>query len=216
MQKEINYLIFLVLLISAQPLSSQENKFGLTIEYSPNFSKLTDEVIDEKFKLSHNSLLRMTYQSKGKIKPTFGLGFLNTGELASSELSGTLGIESIKFIQNYTYIYIPIGAKINFKNLYILPELGVAINVSKTTKIVTDFSNGETEMETIEAVFNSGEFNKYGIPFSFSVGTKLTLNNLSFTTGLKGYYGLTQVVKNVPRNNHYFGIGLLLAMNFGI
>lgn len=198
----------------SQTLFSQENKkFGLTIEYSPNYSRLTNEVVNERFKLSHNALLRMSYNSVGKIKPTIGLGFLNTGELERSELGGQLGIESIKFIHNYNYLYIPIGAKINLGQFFVLPEIGLGINISNKTKQITKFTNGQTEKETRDEQPNSGKFNNLTIPIALSVGTDFQMAGKSFSTGMKGYYGLNQVVKDVPRDNHYFGIGLLIAMN---
>ena len=209
----INYLILFLLLSTTQTLLSQENKFSLTVEYSPNFSMLTNEVVNEKFKLSHNALLRISYNTNSKIKPTIGLGFLNTGELESSQDGSHLGIESIKFIQNYNYLIVPIGFKYNISKLYVLPELGIGINISNKTKQITEFTNGETEKETRDAGLNSGEFNKLSIPVSISIGTDLELFGKSFSTGLKGYYGLNQVVRDVPRNNHYFGIGLILATN---
>jgi len=212
-RKEIKYLILFLLVSTSQILFSQENKFNLTIEYSPNYSGLTNEVVNEKAKLSHNALLRISYNTNGKIKPTIGLGFLNTGESENSEIGGQLGIESIKFIQNYNYLIVPIGIKYTVGKLYVLPELGIGINISNKTKQITEFSNGETEKETRDAGLNSGEFNKLSIPISLSIGTDLELFGKSFSTGLKGYYGLNQVVKDVPRNNHYFGIGLILAMN---
>lgn len=211
--KEIKYLILFLLVSTSQTLFSQENNFNLTIEYSPNYSRLTNEVVNEKFKLSHNALLRISYNTNGKIKPTFGIGFLNTGESESSEIGGQFGIESVKFIHNYNYLYIPIGAKINLGKLYLLPELGIGLNFSNKTKQITEFTNGETEKETRDEQLVVGEFNKISIPLSLSVGTDLELFGKSFSTGLKGYYGLNQVVNDVPRNNHYFGIGIILAMN---
>jgi len=32
--------------------------------------------------------------------------------------------------------------------------------------------------------------------------------------GLKGYYGLNQIVKDVPNTNHYYGFGLNLGVRF--
>jgi hypothetical protein len=211
--KEIKYLILVILVSTSQVLFSQDNKFNLTLEYSPNYSRLTDEVVNEKFKVSHNALLRISYNTDGKIKPTIGLGFLNTGEMESSELGGQLGIESVKFVQNYNYIQIPIGMKFELGKLYLLPEVGIGINLSNKTKQVTEFSDGETEKETRGQQLNFGEFNKISIPISLSIGTDFLLGNKSFSSGIKGYYGLNQVVRDVQRDNHYFGIGLILAMN---
>jgi hypothetical protein len=212
--KEIKYLILFLFVSISQTLFSQENnKFRLTVEYSPNYSMLTDEVVNERFKLSHNALFRISYNSKGKLKPTIGLGFLNTGELERSEIGGQLGTESVKFIQNHNYLMIPIGFKYSIGRLFILPEIGFALNISNKTRQITEFSNGETERETRDMGLNSGEFNKLTIPFFLSIGTDLELFGKSFSTGLKGYYGLNHVVNDVPRNNHYFGFGIILAMN---
>lgn len=53
----------------------------------------------------------------------------------------------------------------------------------------------------------------FSIPVSLAVGTDFKLAGISFSTGIKGYYGLNQVVRDVPRDNHYYGIGLLVAVN---
>lgn len=212
--REIKYLILFLFASISQTLFSQENnKFRLTVEYSPNYSRLTEEVVNERFKFSHNALLRISYNTKAKLKPTIGLGFLNTGELQRSEIGGQLGIESVKFIQNHNYVMIPIGFKYSIGRLFILPEIGFALNISNKTRQITEFSNGEIERETRDMGLNFGEFNKLTIPILVSIGTDLELFGKSFSTGLKGYYGLNQVVNNVPRDNHYFGFGILLAMN---
>jgi len=195
-------------------LFSQEKKFGLTIEYAPNYSKLTNEgLIDEKFKLSHNALVRISANTDGNLKPTIGLGFLNIGDVVTSPIGGQLGIESIKYIDNHNYIYIPVGAKINFGTLFLLPELGIGVNLSNRTTQITRYTNGETEKESRDQQLYGGKFNKISIPMFLSFGTDFMVGKQSFSTGLKAYYGLNQVVRNVPRKNHYFGFGLILAMN---
>jgi hypothetical protein len=211
--KKIKYLILYILLSSFQILFSQEKKFGITVEYSPNYSKLTDEVVNERFKLSHNALLRISYNTNGKIKPTIGLGFLNTGELEKSEIGGQLGIESVKTIHNYNYLFVPIGVKINFGRLYLLPEMGFGINLSNKTKQITKYTNGEIKKETRDEQLIFGKFNKLSIPMSLSFGIDFMVGNISFSTGLKGYLSLNQVVRDVPRKNQYFGFGLILAVN---
>ena len=110
-------------------------------------------------------------------------------------------------------MYIPVGAKINVGKLYFLPELGVGVNLSNRTQIITQFSDGQTAKITRDEPLIAGEFNKISIPLSLSVGTNFTVGDTSFSSGLKGYYGLNQVVSDVPRDNHYFGIGFILASN---
>lgn len=209
----INILISVLSIFSVQRLLAQENKFLLSIEYSPNCSKITDEVVNEKYKLSHNALIRIEYNTKGKIKPSLGLGYLNTGELEKSEIGGQQGIEEVKFIHNYNYLFIPIGVIIKFGKFYFLPEIGLGVNISNKTRQITKFTNGETEKETRDETLISGEFNKLSIPLSLSVARQISIGGKSFSTGCKGYYGINKVVRDVPRNNHYFGLGVLLAMN---
>jgi len=206
--------VLIVIQSYCKGLIAQSNtKFNFTIEYSPNYSRLTNEVVNESFKLSHNVLIRLSYNLNSNIKPTFGLGFLNTGELESAQIGGQLGIEAVKSIQNYNYLYMPIGAKIDVGYFYLLPEIGVGFNITNKTTQIIEYSDGSTQKETRDAGLNSGEFNKLSIPFSISIGKDFKLSNISLSTGLKVYYGINQVVKDVPRNNHYFGGGLILAIN---
>ncbi len=211
--KTIGAVIILLIICSSHQLSAQKNKFKLSIEYSPNFSKLTDEVVNERFKLSHNGLLRIQYNSKQKFNPTFGLGFLNTGELEKSVIGGQFGIEEVKFIRNHNFLYIPVGVKINFDKFYLLPEVGFGYSISNTKKQVINYTNGETEKVKLDETLMFGEFNKYVIPISLIIAKEFGIGSKTISTGLKGYYGMNKVVKDVPRSNHYFGIGIVLALN---
>ena len=76
---KIKYLLFLVSLIWGQVCYSQGKVFSINIEYSPNFSKVTDSFINDGHKLSHNALFRIEYNSLNNINPTIGIGVLNTG-----------------------------------------------------------------------------------------------------------------------------------------
>lgn len=209
----ITQLILLLLLCASQALFAQDNKFTFTLEYSPNYSKLTDEWVDGKHKLSHNALLRLSYNNIGKFKPTIGISFLNTGELIKVDAYGHSGFDNLKFIYSHNYLVIPMGIKYTIGKVYVLPEVGVGINISNTTKTVTKFTNGDKKSESMNSTLNAGSFNKWSIPLSLSIGTDIDLLGMSFSTGLKGYYGLNQVIEDVPRNNHYYGIGLILAIN---
>ena len=184
-----------------------------TKEFLQPFSKLTDEIVNERFKLSHNGLLRIQYNSKHKFNPTFGLGFLNTGELEKSDIGGQFGIEEVKFIRNHNFLYIPVGVKINFDKFYLLPEVGFGYSISNTKKQVINYTNGETEKVKLDETLLVGDYNKYVIPISLIIAKEFGIGSKTISTGLKGYYGMNKVVKDVPRNNHYFGIGIVLALN---
>ena len=204
------WLILIGLLFSIT-IFSQTKRFSMTIEYSPNLSGITDEVVNEKYKISHNAVLRIEYKTNTKIQPTIGLGFLNTGKFWIWEVRAA-GIDEFNFINNYNYIIIPIGAKINLGRFYFLPEIGFGLNFSNKTKRITKYTNGEIEKETIDEKLNSEEFNRVSIPILIGLGKEFQIGGKSFEVGVKGYYGLNNVVKDVPRNNHYYGFGFLFGI----
>mgnify|MGYP001796942265 CR=1 FL=1 len=119
----------------------------------------------------------------------------------------------IENIHNFNYLYIPIGAKINFFKFYLLPEIGVGINVSNRIKQLRTYPILSEEKHLQILPLDSEKFNALTIPVMLSIGTDFKLDDYSFSTGLKGSYGLNQVAKDPVRNDHYVGIGLILAMN---
>jgi len=212
------YLIFFLSILFSisliQPLWTQGDKTTLTIEYSPNFSKVTNAsiLLNQTYKLSHNALLRLEYDSGGKIVPTIGLGFFNTGESNQTKIRGESDLDRVKTIENHNYLFIPLGAKISFGDFYVLPEIGLGIKISSTVKTINTFDNGETNVESRDNTLFSGEYNQFSIPFSLSVGKEFMVGSLNCSAGVKGYMGINEIVKNVPRNNHYFGLGILLGV----
>lgn len=202
-------LICLLFCVSA---FGQEDKFSLNIELSPNISKVTDEVVQADSKLSFNGLARLEYKTSNRISPTIGIGFLNTGEKITSLIEGQREIEDASFTFIHEYIIIPIGAKFQFGKFYILPEIGLGIKVSNKTKTIINYSNGKQEKGTLDSAMFFGEINKISIPMFFSMGREFNLVKRVFSVGLKGYYGLNKIAKDVPRNSHYYGVGILLSM----
>lgn len=208
-------LVFFVIVSVFQSLHAQESKrFDLSLEYSPNFSIVTDEFIYENFKLSHNALLRIAYKGDLNFEPTIGIGFMNTGNLAETNHGGHLGIESFKEIRNYNYMFIPVGAKINRGKFYFLPEIGLGVYLFNRKKQIITFTSGETKKETFVEIPIHGKFNRIFIPLSMTLGYRFSGVAKTFSTGMKSYYGLTRVVKGAPRSGHHFGIGLFLAYDF--
>jgi hypothetical protein len=205
----------LLLLMFSQTVFSQESKFDFTLAYSPTTSRLTNGEENEKSKIGHNAIFRITYSAKGIIDPTVGLGFLNTGEEEFLDFSNEIfqGQIEIENIHNYNYLYLPIGAKINFSRFYLLPEIGLGVMVSNRTKQITKRPIVSDE-KTVQLIsLDSEAFNALTFPLLLSLGTDFKVGNYSLSTGVKGYYGLNQVVKTDRRNDHYFGIGLNLALN---
>lgn len=211
----MKYLFLLLSLVVSQTICSQENRFGLTVEYVPGLSKFTPGEEFEKHNYSHNAILRVSYNTKGSIKPTVGLGFLNTSGIEFEDFSREIfqGQIEIKNIHQYNYLYIPVGAKINFSKFYVLPEIGFGMIVSNRIKQIKKHPMVSDE-EFIQVLSHDlEEFNTLTIPAILSIGRDFEWGNYSFSTGIKGYYGLNQISKYQQRNDHYVGVGLILAIN---
>lgn len=199
--------IFAFSILITYSLQSQNGKISLGAEFSSNWSRLSNAVVDEKFKKSAHSVLRLEYQSKSRFSPTIGIGYLNTGEQEEVELGGQLGIEKIKLQHNYNYVVIPIGVNINIGNYYVFPEIGVGFNISNKLKRKTFLTNGDNESMVEDERLNGGEFNKITYPIFLTIGRSFKVEKSIISLGLKAYYGLNQVVRDVPRDNHYYGFG---------
>lgn len=211
----LKYLFTLLLLSLAQTTFSQENKLEITIEYVPNFSRFTYGGDINNFKLSHNATVRISHIAKGKVSPTVGLGFLNTGEIETVDFSNEIFQGQIERENIYTsdYLYIPVGAKISFSKIYLLPEIGIGINFSNRIRQISKYpmANNKRNKQIISP--DSEALNALTIPVLLSIGTDVNIGNHSFSTGVKGYYGLNPISKSKLRNDHYFGLGLILAIS---
>jgi len=207
--------IFSLLILGLSiPIYGQVNKIKLRLEYSPNYSKLVDEVVNERFKLGHNIFIKTEYSVSERTKVTGGIGLLNTGEKEESVIGGQSGIDKIKFIHNYSYALFPFGAKQNIGKFYLNPEIAVGINISNKFKQITYYSDGQKEVEKKDEQLNIGEFNKITFPILLTFGYEFNKRNINILLGLRGYYSITNVVTDVPRNSHYIGLGILTGIIF--
>ena len=208
-------LIFFFFFIVIFNIKGQSEKLSYSFEYSPNFSILTDGLIfSTKAKLSHNVNFRLLYELNKSARFTIGLGYLNAGDVNESTIGGTLGIESIEFIDSYHYVFLPIGLKYYIGDFYILPELALAVNVANKTTQHIVYINGDRETEFRDIVLNSGSFNPITVPILLGIGVDFELGGNSFSLGAKLYHSLNTVIWDVPRKAHYQGVGLLFGVNF--
>jgi len=188
------------------------------LEYSFEFSPLWSAVSGSNSGLSTTgtgmSVARVELRTEKLIEPTGGLALIATGSSTKSELGGTLGIEKVTFSDTYYYLAILAGGKFSFDRYFMLLESGLGYNYSNKTRTKTEFTNGEKETMRDNATLNSGEFNKLTIPLVLSVARKFKVRKNEVYLGLKAYYGINQVVTNVPRNNHYYGLGFTVGIIF--
>jgi len=206
-------IVFFLYVFLVQFAYAQERNFSFAIEYGPNASKLSNELVSEHWKLSHAVMLRLTHQNASKVKPTIGLGYMNTGYITKSDIGGQLGIEKVSLFSNYNYLFTTLGVKLEVQKYFLLPEIGLGVNLSNKTREAITFSDGSTSSSTNDTQLNFGEFNKITVPASLSIGRQLSIGNKVFSLGLRAYYGITQIVKNVERDNHYLGLGLMMGMD---
>lgn len=202
-------------------LGAQERKISFTAEYSPNFSNITDQIVPSEIsKLSHNVVLRLGYSINSKVSATIGIAYFNVGNaeremeaIWPSSFGNPDSIFKIKSKSNFNYLIIPIGVKYKMGQWHIIPELGLGLYLSNNRIQTSTFPSGETEVTKKEIGLNSGEFSNLTVPISFTLLRGFSIGNKSFSTGLKAYYGLNQIVKDVPRKTQYYGLGLVFAIN---
>lgn len=160
-------------------------------------------------------MVKAEYSLSNAALVTGGLGFLTTGEQIVSDVGG-IGIEKVRFINRYSYIVLPVGAKIYIAGdrFFVSPEVGVAYNLNAKRK-VTEFldSGGRKDYSQDIQVF-PGKLNQFTFPAILSLGTEIPVGQIQIILALTGYYSMNQVVSNIPRSNHYFGGGLLVGCLF--
>ena len=195
-------------------LQSQGGKFNLSVEYSPNYSRITDSYVSEKYKFSNQVILKVIYNLNERMKWTAGLGYMNTGEKEQSYIGGIEEINDIKFFHCYNYLIIPLGVKYYFKTIYINPEIALGINISNPTTIIINYIDGHQKRETKEEQLNGGNFNTITLPFIISAVKEIKLGDIKLLAGIRTYISVNEVVSGVPRSNHYYGFGILTGLKF--
>jgi hypothetical protein len=191
---------------------SQEHKFQLGLEYSPHFSRLTNEVVEESLKFSHHLFLKVEYPVNPNLTITSGLGYLNTGERELGNLTGTEELKAVRIVHHHNYIAIPVGIKYFAGKYFIQPEIAAAININNRRKIVIVENDGDRRVERMDEVYYTGKINSLSVPVFLTLGKEFHMNKMRVMTGIKGYYSLNEVISGAPRNGHYYGFGLVLGI----
>lgn len=217
-------LIFIINYSLILSISAQNKEVTFSAEYSPNYSNITDAEGPfsdiEIPKLSHNAVVRIVYEINNKLSATIGLGYYNVGN-ANQEMevrwpnnNGNLGTLKGKVESkiNYNYFLIPLGLRYDMSQWYVFSELGIGFQMSNNIVQKLTFQDGETEVTKNEIGLNFGEYSKITLPVSFTIARDIPIGNNTISTGLKVYYGLNQIIKNVPRKNNYYGLGLVFAI----
>ena len=213
-----NSLYFLIVLFSMANINmvySQAPDLNLTVEYTPHISNISNPVLSENSKLSHMGFLRLDMTSERQWNATIGLGFLNTGNksVRQNNFIHSQDIDQVQFNYNYNYVVLSGGLRFNLHHGFnMLAELGMGYSIEHRVKQTIMYVNGEIENSIFNEGLNNGSFNTFTVPFLLSINKEFSGGNLDFILGLKGYVGLTEIVRDVPRSNHMYGIGLTFGL----
>ena len=197
-------------------LHAQTERFDVSIEYTPNYSKLTDNFSNPGFNFSHQFFTRAEWNLSRRFGVSIGLGYMNARDRWTVFLEGQNDIDYIELYTNHDYITIPVGLKYNFGSWYVRPEISIGLNFSNPGRLmrqVTFKINGEKIVSRWDD-FNQRNYNDLSFPIFFSVGREFKVKTLSVQLGVKGFYSLEQVVLENYWIQHYIGLGVLAGIRF--
>jgi hypothetical protein len=191
----------LISLLFGDKLNSPGVEFG--IEGGINFSTISG--FDTKhyphyFNLGFYFDLRIKNQwylyTGVQVKSSLGVGKLSNNDLIKIGATQYTGLDSIDLKGDYShqlsYFIVPIFAKYNFKNrMYI--EMGPQAGLMYRSWI--QFDSEIIDKEAVIKEENKDQINRIDFGFTGGVGYKLMEDG--WTIGIKYYYGLVNVYKNI-------------------
>jgi len=213
-------LLFVGLTVLSIQLYAQSKSLDFSLEYAPNYSKLTNVRGFEnqgKFYFSNQLFIKAEYELTRHFSITAGLGYVNTREKETLLLNGFEGIDYIDQYVNHNYILAPIGLKYNIGSFYLNPEIGFGVNIfhiGPPTKQISVLTNGQKIVQRYNDNFTPNNFNKLTMPVFLTLGKEFELKKVSLLFGLRGYYSLESVVDRPFWGQHYIGFGLMTGIRF--
>ena len=212
-------LAFFVLAICTQ-VSGQMNKFNIGLEYSPNFtsvsqpygSRLADS--DGAFRFANNLFLKGGYKLMNNLYATGAIGLLGTREFLVLDFGGQMEIDKVESHRFHSYVVAPIGFTYYLGSFYISPEVGIGWNVSNRNKSYWYYTDGsELESEYIDKD-NIDNINETTYPLFLSIGNEIRMKSYSILLGVKGYYSLNSLGQRASNAGHYYGFGVVTGVRF--
>lgn len=197
---------------------AQTNRFVFELEYSPNFSNITQEHFHfytgevGGLRFSNNLFLKGGYQLLPKLYATAGIGILQTRELISTELGGYLEITKIESDYFHSYVVTPVGVTYYIGAFFIRPEIGIGWNIHNRLKNHVYYADGSESSSTEE--IDGNNINKTTYPVFLSIGYEISMETYSILIGLKGFYSLNPQVENYYEKWHYYGFGVVTGVKF--
>ncbi len=196
---------------------AQTNKFTFGLEYSPNFSNITQEHFHffpgtvEGLRFSNNLFLKGGYQLRPNLYATAGIGLMETRELLDLGISN-YEVDKVQSDFYHYYVVAPVGITYYIGSFFISPEVGIGWNINNRLKNQIYFWDGTVHIERED--LNQEGMNKTTYPVFLGIGYEINMKTYSILLGLKGYYSLNPQVENYYENWHYYGFGAVTGLRF--
>lgn len=208
--------------------TSQMNKFTVALEYSPNFSSITNpytsqvsgpDVIrstrqDGGFRAANNLFLKGGYKLTTDLYVTGAIGLFGTREFETIDLNGELGIETLESNRFHSYVVTPVGLTYYLGSFFISPEIGIGWNVANKEKNHWYNTDGSEIEQEYEDKNNIHHINKTNYPLFLSFGNEIRMKSFSIILGAKAYYDLNTLSEQDYKTAHSYGFGLLTGIRF--
>ena len=202
-------------------VNGQKSRFGLGVEYSPNFTNatslpFTDQASGDGYRLAQNVFLKADYKVSGKLSATAGLGYMDTRVFLS--ISGLSGIQDIFKIESHKfqhYVVVPVGFKYNIGSVYIHPEVALGWNTGNISLDTYYFGTPTSYSATTQRHkddYNFYDIHKMTFPAFLSFGHDIPLKSITLSLGFKGYYSFNTIGGNYYTSRHAYGFGMVFGV----
>jgi len=224
------YIITINFLLVFLNLSAQDKaKPSFTINYSPNFSGVTDKITydeeenrKEKLLFSNNVNVKMDYFVKKNNYLTIGCGFMNFGILTNRIIENSdLSIINNNFKNRYQYLTIPFGYKLTKNNFYFSTEIaaGFLINAKYINVDSRDTETVGKYISISKIVYKPRSLtNNRRVTFIHfvSFGREFKVNRTNLHFGIKAYHSISDFKVETPPTRKYqtYGLGILAGYKF--
>ncbi len=215
-------LLFLLISSSAQAQEDGSNR-KFSLEYGAFSTRISDRPLTALGKFGQSLTFRMHQIINKDVELTYGIGYLQSGE----RVAITNDPIYIRVEESYTnrFAYLPIGVYLPSKDFYVHPEIMLFYNVSNRQRIeLTELilSDDPEEDPTTDITIqegptelSEGSFSQFSVALSISAGVRIPLlDKYEVNVGVRYFFGVTQLITDIPRDYRHTGVGLTTAFIF--
>lgn len=209
--------IALITLAFLGHLSGQDNKFYLSLEYSPNMTAVSARYTtpdDGTFRFASNIFAKAGYRLTGNLYANAGIGYLTSKEFVSVDYGSNFDISRIEQLRINGYVVTPVGFTYYMGSFFVNPEIGIGWNVSNKFNNAIYYPDGSVTGSKGVDEQNINGVNNITYPIFLTIGDEIRFNTWSVLLGLKGYYGLNEIGGRPTYPRHYYGFGIIAGVKF--